>query len=52
MVNDRRFLANPIVAMALNYMIAQHVVLPEFWQNAEVVWAIDLECYKEEEGVG
>jgi hypothetical protein len=39
--------SHSIIALLTYY--AKQVVLPEFWQNAEVVWAIDLGGYKEEE---
>ena len=42
-------LSKPHSVIALLSYYSKHVKLPEFWQNAEVVWAIDLEGYKEEE---
>ena len=39
--------SHSVIALLTYY--SKHVVVPEFWQNAEVIWAIDLEGYKEEE---
>ena len=41
-------LSKPHSVIALLTYYSKHVELPEFWQNAEVVWAIDLGGYKEE----
>ena len=41
-------LSKPHSVIALLTYYSKHVELPEFWQNAEVVWAIDLEGYKED----
>jgi hypothetical protein len=35
-------LSKPHSVIALLSYYSKHVELPEFWQNAEVVWAIDL----------
>ena len=41
-------LSKPHSVIALLTYYSKHVELPEFWQNAEVVWAIDLEGYKKD----
>lgn len=38
--------SHSVIALLTYY--SKHVELPEFWQNAEVVWAIDLEGYKKD----
>jgi len=39
-------LSKPHSVIALLSYYSKHVELPEFWQNAEVVWAMEIDGYK------
>jgi len=41
-------LSKPHSVIALLTYYSKHVELPEFWQNAEVVWAMEIDGYKED----
>jgi hypothetical protein len=41
-------LSKPHSVIALLTYYSKHVELPEFWQNAEVVWAMEIDGYKKD----